>query len=113
METLIDAGALTELKNEDGDTALMLAVRTEHSAVVDAMCKRGCDLHTSGFDNIKPMDYAKNKKNLYLSDMLSKHEARLLKNGSITERDDEELFNAPPIINAAPATTVDSLSNPK
>ncbi len=97
VETLIDAGANTELKNEDGDTPLMLAVRSEHSAVVDAMCKRGCDLHTPGFDNLEPIDYAKTKKNLYLSDMLSKHEARILKNNSITEHE-EEIYDAPPIV---------------
>lgn len=75
MDCLLDAGAHTEIKNDDGDTALMLAVRSEHPAVVDALGKRGCDLHAQGFDNIDPLDYAKNKKNLYLSDVLLKHDA--------------------------------------
>lgn len=75
VDCLLDSGAHTEIKNDDGDTALMLAVRSEHAAVVDALCKRGCDLHAQGFDNIDPLDYAKNKKNLYLSDVLLKHDA--------------------------------------
>lgn len=53
----------------------MLAVRSEHAAVVDLLCKRGCNMHTHGFDNIEPIDYAINKRNLYLSDVLMKHEA--------------------------------------
>jgi ankyrin repeat protein len=96
VETLIDAGARTETKNDDGDTPLMLAVRSEHAAVVDAMCKRGCDMHTSGFDHIEPIDYAKTKRNLYLSDVLTKHEARLAatadkrnNNGAISEEEEE------------------------
>ena len=63
-----------EVKNDDGDTALMLAVRSDHPAVVDVLCKHGCDMHTHGFDNIEPIDYAMNKRNLYLSDVLMKHE---------------------------------------
>lgn len=63
-----------EIKNDDGDTALMLAVRSDHPAVVDVLCKHGCNMHTHGFDNIEPIDYAMNKRNLYLSDVLMKHE---------------------------------------
>lgn len=74
MELLADHGANLETKNEDGDTPLMLAVRSDHPEVVDALCKRGCDMHTHGFDNIDPIDYALSKRNLYLSDVLLKHE---------------------------------------
>lgn len=81
-ELLIDNGAETEIKNEDGDTALMLAVRSEHANVVDLLCARGCDMHTHGFDNIDPIDYAVNKRNLYLSDVLMKHERQHLNSTS-------------------------------
>lgn len=103
VETLIDNGGNMEIKNEDGDTALMLAVRSEHSAVIDALCKRGCDIHTSGFENVGPIDYAKNKKNLYLSDVLMKHDARqnsltggLLtdKKNSISEKEELDMADA-------------------
>ncbi len=67
VELLIENGANMESKNEDGDTALMLAVRSEHTAVVDTLCKRGCQVHTDS------IEYAKNKRNLYLSDVLLKH----------------------------------------
>jgi ankyrin repeat protein len=63
-----------EKKNNDGDTPLMVAVRAEHANVVDLLCKHGCDIHTHGFDNIEPMQYAINKRNLYMSDVLMKHE---------------------------------------
>lgn len=81
-ELLIDNGADTEIKNDDGDTALMLAVRSEHAAVVDLLCKRGCNMHTHGFDNIDPIDYAINKRNLFLSDVLMKHERQQLSSAS-------------------------------
>lgn len=71
---MLDHGAELEAKNEDGDTPLMLAVRSDHAEVVDALCKRGCNMHTHGFDNIEPIDYALNKRNLYVSDVLMKHE---------------------------------------
>ena len=74
MELLLDHGADLEAKNDDGDTPLMLAVRSDHPEVVDTLCKRGCDMHTHGFDNIEPIDYALSKRNLYLSDVLMKHE---------------------------------------
>lgn len=63
-----------EVKNEDSDTPLILAVRSDHPAVVDFLCKRGCNMHAHGFDNIDPIDYAINKRNLFLSDVLMKHE---------------------------------------
>lgn len=84
VELLLDSGAETEVKNDDGDTALLLAVRSEHAAVVDLLCKRGCDLHTHGFDNVEPIDYAINKRNLYLSDVLMKHERQHLTSASST-----------------------------
>lgn len=52
----------------------MLAVRSEHASVVDLLCKRGCNMHTHGFDNVEPIEYAINKRNLYLSDILIQHE---------------------------------------
>ena len=73
-ELLVDNNADMEVKNEDGDTPLMLAVRSDQPAVVDFLCKRGCNMHTHGFDNIDPIDYAINKRNLFLSDVLMKHE---------------------------------------
>lgn len=74
IDLLVDQGADMEVRNDDGDTPLMLAVRSDHPEVVDALCKRGCDMHTHGFDNIDPIDYAINKRNLILSDVLMKHE---------------------------------------
>jgi len=71
---LIDNGADMEARNNDGDTALMLAVRSEHTPVVDLLCQRGCNLHTTGFDKIEPLNYALNKRNRYMSDVLMKHE---------------------------------------
>ena len=55
----------------------MLAVRSEHASVVDLLCKRGCNMHTHGFDNVEPIEYAINKRNLYLSDILIQHERQL------------------------------------
>ena len=63
-----------EARNNDGDTALMLAVRSEHTPVVDLLCQRGCNIHTTGFDKIEPLNYALNKRNRYMSDVLMKHE---------------------------------------
>ena len=71
---LVDCGADMEIKNDDGDTPLMLAVRSDHTDVVNTLCKRGCNMHTHGFDNIDPIEYAVSKRNLYLSDVLMKHE---------------------------------------
>ncbi len=71
-----------ELKNEDGDTPLMLAVRSNQLGVVDMLCKRGCNLHTQGFDNMEPIDYAINKHNLFISDVLMKHERQHLNSAS-------------------------------
>ncbi len=82
---MIDNGADLEVKNEDGDTPLMLAIRSEHTAIVDILCKRGCNMHTHGFDNIDPIDYAFNKRNLYLSDVLMKHERQNLNLNSSNE----------------------------
>jgi ankyrin repeat protein len=76
-EILINNGADLEIKNDDGDTALMLAVRSEHSTLVDLLCKHGCNRHALGFDHIDPIDYAINKRNQYLSDVLLKHERKL------------------------------------
>jgi ankyrin repeat protein len=36
---LIDYGADLEIKNDDGDTPLMLAVRSEHPNVVDLVSR--------------------------------------------------------------------------
>jgi ankyrin repeat protein len=83
-EILLDANADMEIKNDDEDTPLMLAVRSEHSSVVDLLCQRGCDVHTQGFDRIQPIDYAVNKRNMYLSEMLLKHERRQSSNSSST-----------------------------
>ena len=52
----------------------MLAVRSEHSAVVDLLCKHGCNRHAVGFDKIDPIDYAISKRNQYVSDILLKHD---------------------------------------
>ena len=82
VELLIDNGADLELKNEDGDTPLMLAVRSDHPSIVDSLCKRGCNTHTQGFDNIEPIDYAINKRNLFISDVLMKHERQHLNSAS-------------------------------
>ena len=75
-----------ELKNDDGDSPLMLAVRSNQLGVVDILCKKGCNLHTQGFDHIEPIDYAINKHNLFISDVLMKHEKQHLNsNSSINE----------------------------
>lgn len=71
-----------ESKNEDGDTPLMLAVRSNQLGVVDILCKRGCNLHTQGFDHMEPIDYAINKRNLFISDVLMKHERQHLNSTS-------------------------------
>ena len=92
-ELLIDHGADTEIKNDDGDTPLMLAVRSEHAAVVDLLCKRGCNLHTHGFDNIDPIDYAINKRNLFLSDVLMKHERQQLNSAPSGNDDSHKQVN--------------------
>ena len=76
-ELLITNGADLEVKNDDGDTPLMLAVRSEHSNLVDLLCKYGCNRHVIGFDHIDPIDYAINKRNQYLSDVLLKHERKI------------------------------------
>ena len=73
---LITNGADLEAKNDDGDTPLMLAVRSEHSNLVDLLCKYGCNRHVLGFDHIDPIDYAIGKRNQYLSDVLLKHERK-------------------------------------
>lgn len=39
-------------------------------------------MHTHGFDNIDPIDYAINKRNLFLSDVLMKHERQQLSSAS-------------------------------
>lgn len=93
MEVLIEHGANLEIKNEDGDTALMLAVRSDHPAVVDVLCKHGCNMHTHGFDNIEPIDYAMNKRNLYLSDVLMKHERQHLGNDHHANHADTHIHN--------------------
>lgn len=82
VEYLIENGAQTEYKNDDGDTPLMLAVRSNHQGVVEVLCKAGCNLHTQGFDNIEPIDYAINKRNIYISDVLMKHEKQHLNSAS-------------------------------
>lgn len=92
-ELLIDNGANTEIKNDDGDTALMLAVRSEHAAVVDLLCKRGCNMHAHGFDNIDPIDYAINKRNLYLSDVLMRHERQHLNSASSNISNEGNVLN--------------------
>lgn len=80
-----------EIKNDDGDTPLMLAVRSDHPAVVDVLCKRGCDMHTQGFDNIEPIDYAINKRNLYLSDVLMKHERQHNYTGNVDSNHNQQV----------------------
>lgn len=62
-----------EAKNDDGDTPLMLATRSNYLEVVDTLCKRGCNMHAHGFENIEPIDYALSKRNLYLTEVLMKH----------------------------------------
>jgi hypothetical protein len=42
-------------------------------------------MHTHGFDNIDPIDYAINKRNLYLSDVLMKHERQHFNSASSNE----------------------------
>jgi ankyrin repeat protein len=82
VELLIENSAQTELKNDDGDTPLMLAVRSNHQGVVEVLCKAGCNLHTQGFDHIEPIDYAINKRNIFISDVLMKHERQHLNSAS-------------------------------
>jgi len=94
-EFLLDNGAELEVKNDDGDTPLMLAVRSEHPAVVDLLCKRGCNMHAHGFDDIDPIDYAINKRNLYLSDVLMRHERQNLSSStSVTSADGQASLNS-------------------
>ena len=117
-ELLIDAGADLEVKNEDGDTPLMLAVRSEHAAVVDLLCQRGCNMHAHGFDDIDPLDYALNKRNLYLSDVLLKHERQHLNSVSSTNSVDTSITNhlnsptATKISNIAPIDEIAAVSTP-
>lgn len=54
----------------------MLAVRSEHSSIVDLLCRHGCNRHTIGFDKIDPIDYAISKRNQYVSDILLKHDRK-------------------------------------
>jgi len=75
-EVLVEFGANLEARNDDDDTPLMLAVRAEHPAVADFLCTKGCNLHVSGFDKMDPISYAMSKRNLYMSDVLIKHESR-------------------------------------
>lgn len=71
----------------------MLAVRSEHPNVVDLLCKRGSDMHTHGFDNVDPIEYAINKRNLYLSDVLMKHERQISSQMSSTSSSSTEHSN--------------------
>lgn len=71
----------------------MLAVRSDHPSVVDVLCKHGCNMHTHGFDNIEPIDYAINKRNLYLSDVLMKHERQHIGSDHHTNHHDPHTHN--------------------
>ena len=102
------------MKNEDGDTPLMLAVRSEHAAVVDLLCQRGCNMHAHGFDDIDPLDYALNKRNLYLSDVLMKHERQHLNSVSSTNSVDTNMpnhLNSPTLSANAANSTATKISN--
>ena len=50
------------------------------------LCKRGSNMHTHGFDNVDPIEYAINKRNLYVSDVLMKHQlsTQMSNNGETT-----------------------------
>ena len=114
MEILIDNGADLEVKNDDGDTPLMLAVRSEHAAVVDLLCQRGCNMHAHGFDDIDPLDYALNKRNLYLSDVLMKHERQHLNSVSSTNSEPTSgpnHLNSPTLSANAAGPTATKISN--
>ena len=88
-----------ELKNEDGDTPLMLAVRSNQLGVVDILCKRGCNLHTQGFDHMEPIDYAINKRNLFISDVLMKHERQHLNSTSSSVNESSSNIQSEDLIN--------------
>jgi hypothetical protein len=83
----------------------MLAVRSEHSAVVDLLCKHGCDMHAHGFDNIDPIDYAINKRNLYLFDVLMRHERQNLASSSISNDGSNSTLNTSTTIVTTPTST--------
>jgi ankyrin repeat protein len=90
---LVEFHASLEARNDDNDTPMMLAVRAEHPAIVDFLCSKGSDLHTMGYDKIDPISYAMNKRNLYMSDVLIKHESR--KNFSSTSSLSESFTHSP------------------
>jgi ankyrin repeat protein len=75
-QILVEFNANLEARNDDDDTPMILAVRSEHSAIVDYLCSKGSDVHTVGFDKMDPISYSMNKRNLYMSDVLIKHELR-------------------------------------
>ena len=100
-----------EIKNDDGDTPLMLAVRSDHPAVVDVLCKHGCNMHTHGFDNIEPIDYAMNKRNLYLSDVLMKHERQHISNDNHQHSTNQNQNNSQSVNNARSVHTHDTNNN--
>ncbi len=108
VETLLDHGAEMEIKNDDGDTPLMLAVRSDHSAVVDALCKRGCNMRAHGFDNVDPIEYAMNKRNLFLSDVLMKHERQQINSAGSMPVDNNNNSNNNTNNNSSPLSSTNS-----
>lgn len=93
----------------------MLAVRSEHTSVVDLLCKRGCNMHTHGFDNIDPVEYAINKRNLYLSEVLMKHERQFSQTSAGSEVPSSPLSNqsttSPTATTTTAAAAIGSTSN--
>lgn len=108
-EILIQHGANIEERNDDGDTPLMLAVRSEHAAVADLLCTKGSNVHATGYENIDPVHYALSKRNLFLSDVLLKHERHNLNSTSSTQSMNDSFANSSFTSNLAPQQSSDSI----
>ena len=59
VKMLLDAGAEPEGANPDGQTALMLAIKTGETAVVEMLIKAGANVNTvERFHNQTPLMWA-------------------------------------------------------
>ena len=77
---LIDSGADINLINEDGNNALIYAVRYNHPEIVKKLILRGADLEHKNKKGLSPLDVAKKKHFLDLFNIITRTKRNTLYN---------------------------------
>jgi hypothetical protein len=114
IRNLVDRGAIVNIQNSVGDTALMMAARNDNGAVIELLLERGADSLAEDNEGYKAIDYTRDPALMFMiaADMKEREAARVAQGLPAAPRGTFRPVPVGPSGNASPEMELRRLASP-